>query len=474
MVMRRTSVPVHLLAIVAAMTAGCASVNNFWNNLIGKNQPQQVTADQFVQPNLQPQGQPSGIDQAGELNPQNPRLPPTFQPSAPPPRPPVASPLPTRVGISHDVSSVIQTPEQQARAPLATQPGTQAPVEASVSSGQYMPLGGVVAEVNGTPIFVNKVLRLVGPTLRNDARSMDVDHFALAARDEIEREVGYLESDELEFAAAQRNLETSDQKFAADLTTSYRLQLVTDAGGSEEVARRRAAANGDDFDELVRDHYRTFMIQVYYQRKYLPQAEPSAQDMRDYYREHVAKDFSEPSEAVFDLIKIDPALMHSDSAIEDKRLAFQQAKLAHDRSVEGSNFATLFAEFNNDPGLSALTNGTGNMGVMQRGSFNIPQIEDAVWKLQPGETTDVIDVDGVLYIAKLESRKIGVVRPFEDEDVQTQIYHEIQRQRLADLREDEQRRLRAESITTEYPSMLQTALDIAIQNYKAWNAKPAS
>jgi hypothetical protein len=453
--------------ILACLSAGgCTSVNNFWNNVTGGAQPQQVTPDQFVQQGPQPQ--PSGIDQAGELNPQNPRLEATFHPALPAQSTAVPR---TDTHISSAISSNIQTPELTHQAQAATQPAAQPPAQASLASGQYMPLGGVVAEVNGTPIFVNKVLQMVGPTLRNDARTMDEDHFELAARDEIEREIGFLESDELEFAAAERNLDDSDKRFVTDLTAQYRLQLVTQSGGSEEVARRKAAANGDDFDELLRDRYRAFMIQVYYQRKYLPLAEPGARDMRDYYAAHVQKDFSEPSEAVFDLIKIDPAQEHSDSSVEDKQLAYQQAKLAHDRAVAGTNFATLFAEFNNDPGLRILTNGTGNMGVMQRGSFNIPQIEDAVWSLQPGQTTDVIEVDGVLYIAKLESRKIGVVRPFEDEEVQTRIYNEIRRQRIADLREDELRRLRADSITTEYPAMMQTALDIALQNYKTWNAK---
>lgn len=441
--------------ILAAVEAGCESAQNFYNRVVNGDQ-QQVTPEQFV---VRPGG-PAAVDSGRPLSPISP-VPVVAQPGP--------TPLHEPTQIDQAIASVV---ESNGATTQPSEPTTlPAEMEPTVSSGEYLPLGGVVAEVNGTPIYVNKVLQLVWPALRNDARSMDAEHFALAARDEIGRQIESLQAAELVYAAADRNLDDGDKKLVTDLTTQYRQQLITEAGGSVEVARRKAAANGDDFDQLVNEQQRHYMIELYQQRRFSPLVEPTAQDMRVYYQQNLDKQFTEHSEAVFDLIKIDPANLHSDTALQDRQLAFEQAKQARDRAAAGANFATLFQEYNDDPGLAALTNGTGNMGVMQRGSFTIPEVEDAVWKLQPQQVSDVIDVDGVLYVAKMESRKEGVVHPFEDEDVQNLIVSTIRRQRFALFYDEEKQRLMSLAVTSTNDQMLETAVDMAMQSYHAWTGR---
>jgi len=350
-----------------------------------------------------------------------------------------------------------------------TQPLSTQPTDLTLSSGQYMTLGGVVAEVNGTPIYANKVLRRVYPDLHNAAQQMDEQQFEAEARDQIERGIGELEHDELDYAAAERSLDDSDKSLVYNLTAEFSRRRIIDAGGSIEVARRKALAEGDDFDSIVRDQYRTFMIQVYFQRKFGPRVEVGATQMRDYYQQNLESKFTQHAEAIFDLIKIDPAQEGSPTPYQDRQLAFSQAKQAHDRAVAGENFATLFSEYNNDPGLRILTNGTGNMGIMQRGSFSVPEVEDALWKLQPGQVTDVVQgSDGVLYIAKLESRKEGKVLPFEDELVQDSITTTLRNQQLAQLREEADQKLLSQAIVRTDDQMIDTAVDMALLNYQVW------
>ena len=203
------------------------------------------------------------------------------------------------------------------------------------------------------------------------------------------------------------------------LTTAYRRKLLTEAGGSEQAARRKAAANGDDFDEQIRNQYRLYMIQLYYQKKFGPRLQVGASDMRRYYQQHVDKDFTQHSEATFDLLKIDPAQYGGGSAADDRRLAFDKAKEAHDRAVNGASFETLFKEYNNDPGLAGVTGGTGRWPEpLQKGASTSPEVEDAVWGLQPGQVSDVDQRPRRAVHRQMESRKNGSVQPFEDEDVQ--------------------------------------------------------
>ncbi|HUB25250.1 MAG TPA: peptidyl-prolyl cis-trans isomerase [Tepidisphaeraceae bacterium] len=501
-------------ALAAPLAGGCASVDSFWNRVVGANQTQQVTPEQFESAQAAPQGQ--AVEQSGGLGVDNPRLASSFQPVEQlPPEPARQTPINQETGINSVVASTIgpstttvqattqptavEAPTQTAPPPTpsttptpATMPTTTVPPssvlsepltsaqpepaspapasEPSVASGEYLPLGGVVAEVNGTPIYINKVLRMVEPGLKNDASQMQPDQFVESARAHIVDAIEVLERDELQYAAAADSLDTSDKKEVNDLTTAYRQTLITQAGGSVEMARRKAAADGDDFDELIHDQYRKYMILLYWQKNYFPLTEPSAEEMREYYQAHIA-DYSEPSEADFDMLQIDPALLGADTPNQDRQLAFSRAKQAHDRSVAGDNFATLFKEFNNDPDLAARTNGTGNMGVFQRGSFFNTQIEDAVWRLVPGQTTDVMEINGNLYIARLDSRKIGIVHPFEDEDVQKQIRQTIESQRLSQLQNQKIDSLRQEAIITQHDEMVDTAVDMAMANYHAWNGK---
>jgi parvulin-like peptidyl-prolyl isomerase len=442
-------------AALLSMAAGCSTVNDFTNRLFHSDQPQQVTPDEFMQ-------RQSKSDTSETLNGDK------AMPVAPAAAATTANP-PTRVDPG--IERVVERSETRpATEPSAEAPATL-PVEPTVASGQFLSLGGVVAEVNGTPIYINSVLRLVWPTLRNDAKTMDADHFQQAAADEISRQISALEENELLYAAAVRSLDDSDRRLVDDLTTAYRQRLVTQAGGSLEVARRNAAASGDDFEELIRNQHRSYMISLYQQRKFVPLIEPSAEDLRLYYRQNVEKLFTDHAEATFDLIKIDPAALGGDTPLANRKLAFEKAKQVHDRAAAGESFATLFAEFNNDPGLAALTNGTGSVGKIQRGSFGLKEIEDAVWKLQPGEVTDVMEIDGVLYVARLESRSEGRVRRFEDEAVQRQISATVRNQRMSQRLDEERLNLLRQSIREINPQMFQTAVDMAMQSYQTWNKK---
>jgi parvulin-like peptidyl-prolyl isomerase len=443
-----------LCAAAAFFLGGCATVNNFVDRMTGKDTAQPVAPDEFMQ-------RQSAADRSETLNGDTQM---------------VVTPAAPRTAAKGDITHIDTGAASSETAISTTQPATQ-PVgvssavttEPTLASGQYLAMGGVVADVNGTPIYINKVLQLVWPTLKNDAKTMNAEQFYQAAGDVIARQIRGLELDELLYASALRNLDTGDQKLAADLTTAYREELKTLAGGSVEEARRRAEANGDDFDQLIENQHRNFMIRLYQQRKFSPRVEPSAEDMRLYYRQNLETLFTERSEVVFDVLAIDPSLMGGDSAAANHDAAFEKAKQAHDRAAMGVSFATLFSEYNNDPGLRALTNGTGAMQAMPRGGFAKKDVEDAVWKLQPNQVTDVVESGGVEYVAKLESIKQGQVKPFEDEIVQEAIAKKIRDDRLAVLNEQEEQKLLDESIRNDYPDMFQEAVNIAMQNYHSWN-----
>jgi parvulin-like peptidyl-prolyl isomerase len=462
----------------AIFCGGCATVDRFVDQLTGKQEPQTLQPNQFILNPSEAQNSPNGVDAPGQV-PENPRLSESFQPVlAPlPAKPPPLPPSQDTPGIA----ASIQLAEQEVTSPK-TQPTTApskvdlslATSEPSASSGQYMPLGGVFGQVNGTPIYVNKVLQLVWPSLHNFAKEYGPEQFAAAAQSEIFREIDVLINSELQFAAAQQNLDDSDKKLVSALTTAYRQKMITEAGGSLELARRRAEANGEDFDEMMEDKYRDNMIFVYLQRKVVPLLAPSAWEMRQYYETHLDKDFTEHSQADFDLLGINPALLNADTAEQAKQMAYDRAKQAHDRLAAGEDFTAVFKDLNNDPGIDALTHSTGEVGLMDRGAFTVKEIDDAVWNLKPGQVSDVINVNGTLYIAKMVKLAQGSVKPFDSEEVQNQIKRIVTIARQNQLIRDEDNRLLSQAIYPTHQQMqptVDTAVDMAMRSYRIWNQK---
>jgi parvulin-like peptidyl-prolyl isomerase len=230
------------------------------------------------------------------------------------------------------------------------------------------------------------------------------------------------------------------------------------------MARRKAAADGIDFDEKVREQNRTYLVQIFYQKKVFPKVQVTADDMRRYYDQHLSTEFSESDQAQFRLIRIDVKKMGGRDQAIDK------IKDLHEKAARGDDFAKLASGINSDPNLMKTGGRVGGTdGWVQRGAFAIPEVEAAVWKLQPGQVTDVIQVGDSFYIAKLEDRKLGRVRPFEDEDVQKQIRDTLQRQQIAERREQVQAQLMKEAVIYPYPPELEPAIEIAMQKYPQWS-----
>src|SRR5947207_468678 len=73
------------------------------------------------------------------------------------------------------------------------------------SSGTFMYIGTVVAEVNGQPIYADKILTKVDTELSAKAPILEPREFKLAAISAIDRQINYEIHLEIEFAGAQRN-----------------------------------------------------------------------------------------------------------------------------------------------------------------------------------------------------------------------------------------------------------------------------
>lgn len=436
-------------------------------------QPQPLVPSQFVRsraavgPN--PIGQPVGQSGAlayGELH--SPLLPDEY-PNTPKPSPGV-SPL-----VQHGVPAPGEGAGDQPRPSPPPLPASQP--EAGQPSG-YQVVGTVVATVNTKPIFADKVLAALDHELAAEAQKYDRQQFREVAMkdiyDEINKQIeGHLDIEQATVSLAQ------DAKNEANLRALlWRRQQIAAAGGSEAVARERALETGKTLDEMTQDEYNTELVWFYYQQHLAPRIHVTVSDARRYYEEHRQSDYSTQAEARFRLIRIDFA--HNGGQEE----ALAKAKRIIDDLKAGADFESEAKTFNDDP---SLRESGGDIGWMQKGGYKYDSVEQAVWALKPKQFTDhpieVADpVSGnAFYIAKLEDKRGGTEKSFDDIDVQNAIFSKLRSQQFHELlMKDRQARVERNAVVYA-PNYLETAVDMAMQRYPVWaeelkhpNAAPAA
>jgi parvulin-like peptidyl-prolyl isomerase len=265
---------------------------------------------------------------------------------------------------------------------------------------------------------------------------------------------------ELFVAQAEQVLDKSEQDLAWGYTMQWKQQQVNAAGGSIEQAKAKAAAEGLDFDEMLQDKLREYKVGIYYEKKIKPRCQVTAQDIREYYQRHFKTDFSEPETIQFRLIKIAVKSAGRDDAL-------QKINDLKSRVVKGEDFQALAGQFNDE---SRLAKNGGLEQPVARGAYVNEKVEQAAWKLQPGQVSDIIEANGAFYLVKVESRKPEHVRPFEDPKVQFQIGEILRKEQFAVLLDREQAKLMEQHPYFPDPPRYDIPIDMAMAMYPTWAA----
>ena len=240
-----------------------------------------------------------------------------------------------------------------------------------------------------------------------------------------------------------------------------------DGGGSLEIARARAAAEGDDFDELCRQQYRKFLVDLFRQRKIQPRLQVTIDDMRRYYDLHKEDEFTEHAAVRFRLLEVNVERTGSRTA------ALAKMRLKYDRAIHGEDFKAMCISENDDTLLSSVG---GDLGWKQKGSFPpaMEKVDTAVWALKLGQFSDIIDNGDAFYLAQVVEVRPGRVRSFNEApegriaSVQDDIRRKLENLQFRAIAAEIDQNLRKDAIYTWDPEKMELCLDMAMQRYAAW------
>jgi parvulin-like peptidyl-prolyl isomerase len=334
--------------------------------------------------------------------------------------------------------------------------------------GQYLVLGAVVAEANGVPIYADKIIRDLEPLLSARAKELDAEQFQkLAVREIAQRIMGAI-SDELEYAAAQRNLDERDKQYARAMTEQWRQQQTTLAGGSIELAREKFSREGRSFDEELAEQEKMNLSRLFLSKRVNPRIAVTRAEMVEYYERNRDALFTEHGQARFRVIRIDPAKIGGPDAAAR---ALELVQQIHEQARRGEDFATLAEKYNSDTRYARMNQ---QLTPVKSGMFSVAEVEKAAWALQAGQVSDVIDAGQAFYLVQLVGKEEGRVRPFESPEVQDQIEQTLRTEQRAKLREQYIGELSEGAMIRgnprNDPRMMQPAVDIAVQRYPVWRA----
>jgi parvulin-like peptidyl-prolyl isomerase len=372
------------------------------------------------------------------------------------PLPPTAPPISVVRAQSPDTR-----PSSDDSASPTSFPASQASSPGVVSN--YQVVGTVIAIVNGTPIYADKILAALDQQLAADARRMTPQEFQLSAGKKIQDRVYATIQDQQYLAAANEYLTPESKTNADRFGIMWKIQQIQAANGSIEEARDKALREtGLTLEELAQNTRDQVLVQIFLDQKIKPLIQVTASDQRQYYEQHI-KDFTQTAEAKFRLIKIDVA----------KRGGPEEAARVINTVIEKLRARTPFEQvsklYNNDPNDGIVAGGN----WVQKGSYVNDEVENAVWKLTPGEFTDPpirVNEQNAFYIAYLDAKKDGNVQPFEDVAVQAQIKKILEDRQFQALREKVREGLIKQAVLKPVDGWEKNVMDMVMQRYAMWNS----
>ena len=266
-----------------------------------------------------------------------------------------------------------------------------------ISHRAYFVVGGLVAEVNGVPIYASKILHLNALSFRKEAPNLDINRFREFVKATVESTINEQIRNELLVAVAKRTLSSDDLKLADMLTYLWRQRQITDAGGSEELARRRAEASGQTFVEQVEDQHKQILVGLHEERMMKNQVVITVDDMRQFYHDHVDK-FTTHAAASFYLLQISPAELAQpgDTREAARQRALDRIKDIHDRVLKGEDFAALCQQYNTSDAYQQQLN---------LPHLRLKEVDAELWRLPIGKISDPIEDEGKFYLVRVDSRQ---------------------------------------------------------------------
>lgn len=350
---------------------------------------------------------------------------------------------------------------------LAAEAG-ESMISVDAASDGYRTAGGLLAEVNGRAIYSDDIISTLRLDLRGKAKNYGREDFLREARTSIAGELSDRIRNEISRVVAERNLVSKDRELARLIAMQWRTKQISEAGGSEARARQLAREEMDASLESLSEQMEARILGIlFYQKNILPRATPSANEVRDYFRRH-RDEFRIAGSIDFLLIELERQSGETAEAFDER------AQAIHARALAGEDFAAMAGETSDNP-LYRQSKGSlpEMLELSQPGQFRWAGVDAAVWNAPVGGVTPVIAEDNgrLRFVAKVTGQERPRTLGFDEAQGRiTQVLTFQRRQELLRELEADASRYAAVTPQEEINRFMETAVEVAAQNYTRWRA----
>lgn len=220
--------------------------------------------------------------------------------------------------------------------------------------------------------------------------------------------------------AVKQKMKGSEEKILAESSEEDKQAFIVGNGLSDAVEQKKIS------QEVLDDFY---LSRLYF-NAYYEDAEERAGDLSEEAKAYYEKN---PDLFVVDEMTASHILVGQDEALGKEVLEKLKA---------GADFAELAAEY----GTDGTKDRGGDLGTFGRGAM-VKEFEDAVFAMEPGETSDLVETQFGYHIIKATGKNQGT-KGFEDVEsqIKAQLLNEKVEKEIQDLREE----IGVEYLTDEY------------------------
>ena len=210
-----------------------------------------------------------------------------------------------------------------------------------------------------------------------------------------------------------------DKKMEIDLLNNL---VQTIALG--DAARGKGLDKRKDVQEIVKLNTDSVLANILIKEEVLDKISVSDEQAKNYYEKHLAQ-FKIPEKA-----RVRHIMIKADKSATDdvKKKAREKAEEVLKKIKAGEDFAKLAMDYSDDPGSKAKG---GDLGFFEKGKM-FKTFDEAAFKLNPGEVSDIVETPYGYHIIKMGEKKEKEIQPYESvkDRVMTMAKDEIKAEKM--------------------------------------------
>ncbi len=279
-------------------------------------------------------------------------------------------------------------------------------------AGTPRPADDKAAIVNGAPVYRSELdgeVLTIEKALLGSGKPLTVRQVAAVQKEALEsiirREILYQES---------RKTGVKIDQTAVNLELdALKKQFRSEAEYKNELARRNLSE-----DALRVRLERNLAVQRYIERQFAEKIVVTDREMTTYYENRIDL-FKQPLQ-----VRVSHILVRADPAGEESRRqeARRKAEQILERLKKGQDFAAIAREQSDGP---TRENG-GDLGYIKRGQLD-KQLDDAVFSLKPGETSEIIETGYGFNLFKAVDRRPETILAYDNVKEQIRKYLQMEK-----------------------------------------------